>query len=58
MSQTGIRTAAHQRLDAMLATVSDGDAALVVGGDLTVLVAEVRSEIRVREGLKSGFGLR
>ncbi len=41
MSQTGIRTAAHQRLDAMLATVSDGDAALVVGGDLTVLVAEV-----------------
>ena len=42
MSQTGIRTAAHQRLDAMLATVADGDAALVVGGDLTVLVAEVR----------------
>ena len=42
MGSSGVRAAAqNQRVDAMLATVAEGDAALIVGGDLTVLVGEV-----------------
>lgn len=41
-SQYTSRSMQNQRVDAMLATAAAGDAALVVGGDLTVIVAEVR----------------
>lgn len=36
------RSMQNQRVDAMLATAAAGDAALVVGGELTVIVAEVQ----------------
>ena len=39
--QNARRWAPSNRVDAMLETVAGGDAALVVGGDLTVIVAEV-----------------
>lgn len=39
------RSMQNRRVDVMLATAAAGDAALVVGGDLTVIVAEVCSSL-------------
>lgn len=49
-SMSAARAVQIHRVDAMLATMATGDAALIVGGDVTVGVAEVR----VKEDMLQG----